>query len=298
MIKLRTLPLAAALIFSSAPAMAQDLNDIFGPGPNPVTMFKELFKAEPLTPAEEARLSAAEQLANSLMPPGSYGKAIHTAFAPMADKVMAMVEPDDAAKAARLTGLNKDDFADLDDAKVDSIIALLDPQEAQRNKQIADFIFAEVESGMVKVEPFFRQGIARAYAKHYDAAQLADINAFFATPSGTAFASNWMSMQMDPQVMATIPDMLPVMVGHFAEATTRFVLAMDTIPQARKVDSLSARERTQMLNLLGLTDAEYEERITAPPVFEWDAETYDGESFDGTYPVEEVPLEGGLEEVE
>jgi hypothetical protein len=88
------------------------------------------------------------------------------------------------------------------------------------------------------------------------------------------------------------------MVGHFAEATTRFVLAMDTIPQARKVDSLSARERTQMLNLLGLTDAEYEERITAPPVFEWDAETYDGESFDGTYPVEEVPLEGGLEEVE
>ena len=79
MLKLRTLPLAAALIFSPAPAMAQDLSAIFGPGPNPITMFKELFQAEPLTPAEEARLPAAEQVANSLMPPGSYGKAMEAA---------------------------------------------------------------------------------------------------------------------------------------------------------------------------------------------------------------------------
>jgi hypothetical protein len=294
MIKLRTLPLAAALIFSSTPAMAQDLADIFGPGPNPITMFKEVFKAEPLTPAEETRLPAAQQLANSLIPPGSYGAAFEGAFAPMADKVMAMVEPDTATKAAQLTNLTKYDVENLDDAKLASIVALLDPQAAQRNKQLADFVFAEFAAAMVEIEPLYRDGLARAYAKHFTDAQLAEVNAFFATPTGNRFAATSVAMQLDPQMMAKVPDMIPVMVGHVAEAATRFVMAMDTFPQARKVDSLSARERTQMLNLLGLTDEEYEARITASALdFEWD-----DESLDEYPPVMEVPLEGELEEVE
>lgn len=292
MVKLRTLPLAAALIFSPAPAMAQDLADIFGPGPNPITMFKEVFKAEPLTPAEEARLPAAQQLANSLIPPGSYGAALEGALAPMADKVMAMVEPDDATKAANLTNLSKYDVENLDDAKLAALVTLLDPQAAQRNRQLADFVFAEVAAAMVKVEPLYRDGLARAYAKHFDAAQLAEINAFFATPTGNRFAGTSMAMQLDQQMMAKVPDMIPVMVGHAAEAATRFVMAMDTIPQARKVDSLSARERTQMLNLLGMTDEEYEGRIAASAVeFDW-------ESYEEAAPVMEVPLEGAVEEVE
>ena len=74
---------------------------------------------------------------------------------------------------------------------------------------------------MVKVEPFYREGLARAYAKHFDAAELAEINAFFATPTGNRYAATSMGMYMDPQLMAEIPDMMPVIVGHVAEAATR-----------------------------------------------------------------------------
>jgi len=257
MMKLRILPLAAALMLSAAPAAAQDLGNIFGPGPNPITMFKELFKAEPLTSAEEARLPAARQLADSLLPPGAYGKAIEESFAPMAGKIIAMVEADDTARAARLTGLAKYRLDGLDEAQLEAIIALLDPREGERNRQLADFVFAEISAAMVKVEPFYRDGLARAYARHFNAAQLAEINAFFATPTGNLYASTSVAMYLDPQVTAKFPDMVPVMVGHIAEAATRFVLAMDTIPQARGVDDLSSRERTQLLGLLGMSEEEY-----------------------------------------
>jgi hypothetical protein len=298
--KLRTLPLVAALLFSPVPAVAQDLSNIFGPGPNPITMFKELFKADPLTPAEEVRLPAAQQVADSLMPPGSYGRMLQDSFAPMAEKVLAMAEADDAARVAGLTKLSKSDLAGVEKAKLAQIIAMLDPKAKERNKQMVDFAFAEISAAMVKVEPHYRAGLARAYARHYNAAQLAELNAFFATPTGGLFASRSLAMNVDPQVMATFPDMVPVLVGHVAEAATRFVLAMDTIPQARNVDELSARDRAQLLGLLGLSDDEYTALTTKPAEIEWDdsdSEEWDfGDEFEGG--VEETSVDGGLEVVD
>jgi len=297
----RTLPLAVALAISPVPAMAQDFGDIFGGATNPITMFKELFEVEPLTAAEEARLPAGQQVANSLLPPGAYGKAIEDAFTPMAGKIMDMVEPNNAARVAKLAGVSASALEGLDQTKLDGIVALLDPQADERNKKIVDFVFAEVAGAMVKIEPFYREGMARAYAKHYDAAQLAEINAFFATPTGNLYASRSMAMYMDPQVMATIPDMIPVMVGHVAEAATRFVLELDTIPVTRDVDALGAGERTQLLRLLGMTEDEYTAATQAEALdFDWEDETCEEIDYcDGTGgDLDETPIIGGLEPVD
>lgn len=297
--KFRCLPFAAALMLSSSPAMAQDLGDIFGPGPNPITMFKEIFKAEPLSPAEEARLPAAQQVAGSLLPPGAYGKLLEDSFSPMLERILGMVEQDRATRAARLTKLSKYDLEGLDQTKLDAIIAMLDPKADERNQQVVDFIFAELAAAMVKIEPYYRDGLARAYARHFDAAQLAEINAFFATPTGKLYASRSLAMNVDPQVMATIPDMIPVIVGHVAEAGTRFVLATDTIPQARKVDDLSPAERARLLGLLGLSEEEYSTLSAEGPEIDWDAESLDDGDFDSEDDggLTESTVIGGLEPV-
>jgi len=300
--KLRTLPLAAALILSPAPAMAQDLSSILGPGPdNPITMFKEIFKAEPLTPAEAARLPAAQQVADSLMPPGAYGALLEESFGPMAEKVLGMVEADDAGRVAELTKLTEEDLAGLDQAQLAAIIAMLDPRAEERNDMMVDFVFDEISGAMLKIEPFYRDGLARAYARHFDAGQLAELNSFFATPTGGRFASRALAIHFDPQVMAKVPDMVPVIVGHVAEAATRFILALDTIPQAREVDNLSSRERSQLLGLLGMSEEEYASRKVETSELEWQD---DGESeFDFDFDeeieggLEETNVEGGLEEV-
>lgn len=295
--KFRSLVFAATLALAPAPAMAQDFGSLLGPGPNnPITIFKDLFSADPLTPAEEAKLPAAQQVADSILPPGAYGKMIEDAFAPMAGKIMALVEADNVARVAKLVGVSRSSIEGLDQGKIDGVVALLDPDAGVRNKRIIDFAFAEVSAAMVKVEPFYRTGLARAYARHYDASQLAEINAFFATPTGNAFAARSLAVHFDPQVMATFPDMLPVLVGHGAEAATRFALSLDTIPQARKVDALSSRERTRLLGLLGMSETQYQEAVAAEAfVFEWeepaveavesaDDAAYDAEgSFDESY---------------
>lgn len=270
--KFRSLAFAAALATAPAPAVAQDFGSLLGPGPNnPITIFKDLFQAPALTPAEEARLQAAQQVADSILPPGVYGKMIEDAFAPMAGKIMALIETDNASRAAKLVEISPSNVQGLGQDKIDAIITLLDPRADERNKRIIDFAFDEVSAAMVKVEPFYRAGLARAYARHYDASQLAEINAFFATPTGSAFAAKSLAVHLDPQVLATFPDMLPVLVGHTAEAATRFFLAMDTIPQARKVDTLSSRERTRLLGLLGMSETQYQEAVEAEAfTFEWE----------------------------
>ncbi|HSG33077.1 MAG TPA: DUF2059 domain-containing protein [Sphingomonadaceae bacterium] len=294
--KSKALVFAAAFALGSSPAAAQDLSDIFGDGPNPITIMKDVLKADPLTAEEEARLPAARQVADSLMPPGAYGKAMQESFGPLADRIMAVMEPGPAERVADLTGLLETDLENVSEGNLEAVATMLDPDEKERNSKMVEFAFLEISALLDRIEPFYRDGLARAYAKRFDAAELAQINAFFATPAGSKYAGSMMAVMMDPQVMAKIPDMIPAAVGQVAEAGTRFVMNLDTIPQARKVDDLSPAERARMLSLLGMNEDEYAELTAAALEAEWEDSEEVEEDWDPG--LTETPLEGGLEEVE
>src|SRR3546814_2282127 len=67
------------------------------------------------------------------------------------------------------------------------------------------------------LEPPMREGMAKAYARKFTADQLGELNGFFATPTGQAYASEWMAAQADPEVMLAVAKAVPPMVLDFID---------------------------------------------------------------------------------
>ena len=67
------------------------------------------------------------------------------------------------------------------------------------------------------VEGPMREGYARAFAKRFDRAQLGEIESFFSTPTGSAFASESMTLFSDPQVMSSIMGTMPAMFEQMGD---------------------------------------------------------------------------------
>ena len=87
-------PLAAQDTASEAPAM---MADMFG-------------KAEPLTPEQEARIPAAEQVVARIFPPGTYARMMNDTMKPMMDNVMGSFMDVPLAEIAKLSGLPAEEF--------------------------------------------------------------------------------------------------------------------------------------------------------------------------------------------
>jgi hypothetical protein len=87
-------------------------------------------------------------------------------------------------------------------------------------------MFEEMGTMFAKIEPDVRAALSQIYARKYDAKQLADMNGFFATPSGSAFARDFMSSFMDKEMigasMKAVPALLegmPVIMKKVEAAT-------------------------------------------------------------------------------
>ena len=295
--KLKLLAVAAAFSLGSAPAAAQDM---FGGGPNPFAIINEVFVADPLSAEEEARLPAARQVVNQLFPEGVYGAAMEESMLPLAEKVMSLIEPQGSARVAQLTHLPAYSLEQLSEGDASSIVAMLDPQGAERNEQILEIALREFNLMALEMEPLLREGMAKAYAQHFSVNQLAELNAFFNTPTGSYFAAQQLPMQMDRQVMATIPDMIPVLVGQAAEAGTRVMFSLSEIPQPREVDDLDSAEKARLLDLLGMTQDEFDQAGYGDYYFEEEAtEPVEVEQVSlAPAPLTTTPIEGGLKPVQ
>jgi hypothetical protein len=78
---------------------------------------------------------------------------------------------------------------------------------------------ATVKAGM----PGMIEAMARAYARRFDTRQIADIRAFFETPSGKAYISASYSIMSDPDVQAWQRDLVSRFMAHMQEDIAKFV---------------------------------------------------------------------------
>jgi hypothetical protein len=80
---------------------------------------------------------------------------------------------------------------------------------------------AFVQTTLVKfgnvAEPRFREGMARALARKFDARQLAEIQAFLATPTGAAYGREMVGLWFEPDVMRGTVEALPEMMRLMPE---------------------------------------------------------------------------------
>jgi hypothetical protein len=257
----------AALALAPQPVAAQNPEDVSaGQMAEVMGMMSGLFQAEALTPEQEARLPAATALVATMMPDGFYaemmGEMMDTMFAPM----MGMINGDSAASIVLRARLDiaAEALEALSPEERVELAGLLDPAFDGRGQVMTNMLMEAILQASTTIEPLFREGLGKAYAARFNTAQLADIGAFFATPTGQVYAAENMKLMADPQVMSASMQAMPAMMGQMGDLAGRLEAAMVNLPPEKTFEQLSAAERTRIAGLLGVAEAELG-AIIAPP---------------------------------
>ncbi len=85
---------------------------------------------------------------------------------------------------------------------------------------------------MTKIEPDLRDALSRAFARKFTVEQLNDLNRFFATPTGRAYAPDSLLMMTDPDVIRTMAKATPMMVQAMPQIMAKAQEAMKQFPPA------------------------------------------------------------------
>lgn len=274
---------ALALTFA-APTVAQDGEDAASAEVQAEmdalgSLFGDLFgAADPLTPDQEARVPAAQSVVVKLFPEGTYAKMMDETLSPMFDQMFQSMGMTPGLMLVELTGLPPSSITAVDDDKLQEAVNLLDPQAAERNSEIAKATLDLVTGIVVEIEPSYRAGLARAFAVRFTAEELADLDAYFATPVGKKYASESFLIYADPQVMSAMNEMMPKvmqsmpsLIGTMGEISAKF-------PKGRSFSALSSEEQDKLANLLGTTLEELAASEPSPPITETPSTEADDEA--------------------
>ncbi|MBK62859.1 MAG: hypothetical protein CL575_07970 [Altererythrobacter sp.] len=227
------------------------------------SMMSNLFVADPLTAEQEARLPAAQAVVGAMMPDGFYGTMMTDIVDKMMRPMMTMFSSPEIILSARLD-LDEEAIGQLTEAEQAEISAMLDPAFDQRVDAIIG-VMTEKMGGMFAVmEDPMREGLSKAYAVRFDDNQLADIAAFFATPTGSVYAKESMALFSDPQVMQASMKALPAMMSSFGNIETAMEESMANLPKEAAYSDLTAAQRQRLAELLGIEPEDLSEVIKPP----------------------------------
>ena len=259
--KLRTsiLAVGTSLALVASPALAQDDATPTEPQ-SEAEMFETMqamFPKDPLTAEEQSRLPMAAQIIDKMIPPGTFAEMMGGMFDSMMGPIMEMAASNPKGDVARMLGMEASDLQ-LGEEQVVELAGILDPVWKERNAAIAGVMPELMKGMMATMEPPMRKAMTEAYAIYFNETELADIDAFFSTPSGLSYARKSFTMASDPRIMAASMEALPAMMESFAELETKMEAATADLPQTRGWEDLSATQRARLAELTGLEQSELE----------------------------------------
>ena len=231
-------PLAAQEPAPEAEAVMGAMANIFG-------------KAEPLTAEQQARIPAAEHVVARIFPPGTYARMMNDTMKPMMDNVMGSFMDVPMSEIAKLSGLPAEQLPAMGEGSLREVMAILDPAFEERTKLVSGMTMELVSEMMVEIEPSYRAGLARAYASRFTEAELADMAAYFSTPTGSRYAAESMLIYTGPQVMAAMNEMMPTMMRLMPDMMAKAKEVEAQLPPARTFSDLTPAEQARLAELLG-----------------------------------------------
>jgi hypothetical protein len=203
--------------------------------PNFEAIFGFMDKLFPPQPdPDPARLALARTSVQSMWPDGAYAKLMVGFMGGMIDRAMQLKKSDFAelggkAKAASAAATTKD-------LSLHDEIAAKDPYFDKRMAAIRGAVDEEMGKVSAIIDPRMREGMTRAMARRFDGPQLTDINRFFATPSGHAFAGQYMQLWMDPDTIRSIFGSVPEMMKLMPEMMQKIKAADEKFPKPPSKD--------------------------------------------------------------
>lgn len=247
-----------ALLASALPLSAQPKNGAEPSeheGAAATAAMAKLFNVPPLTAEQSARLPQANALIARIMPPGTLDELMGSMYERMLGPMMAMAGAPDSAQIARELGIESDDFS-LSESEAAQAAAILDPNWKARREREMKAQQGAMAKAMRAIEPPMRKGMAEAYAVAFTAAEMTDIAAFFATPSGASYARKSYALVSDPRIMAASFEAMPAMIEQMKSLEADVKAASADLPPKRRYQDLSAGERGALAKLTGLSPAQ------------------------------------------
>src|SRR3546814_723303 len=205
-----------------------------------VALIEKMFDTSDLPPIDPARLTLAQQTTPALIPSGSIEKMVDNLYGKMFKTFMGEFGGQSDLLLSIKTGVESDKIAALDEATKDQIADMFDPHRKEREEQITRVVKPLISEVLADMEPPMRSGLAKAYARKFDGAQLTDLNGFLATPTGNLYAGEWMALQADPEVMLAVIKAVPPLVTKFIDRAPAIEKDLKEMPR-EKQDRKSTR---------------------------------------------------------
>lgn len=211
---------------------------------------------------DPARLPAARQAVDYVFPLGTYARLMNGTMDKMMDSMMDSVSQMPLRDLAGIGGLDQKELesGQLSSATLSEIMEIYDPMYRERMKISTRAMMSEMSGLMTEFEPEIRDGLASAYAARFDAKQLDELNAFFATPTGKAYAADSYLIMMSPEVMSKMQAFVPKMMQRMPAIIDKVKTATADMPEPRKLADLSKAEKKKLAGLLGVSEADLEAR--------------------------------------
>lgn len=215
-------------------------------------------------PIAPAQLAAAKIVVAKVFPDGTYKRMMGETFSKMMDSMMDGASQLPMRSIAAIGNLDEDKIAALGDTTLAEVMAIYDPHFRERLQIGTRAMMDSMTDMMSSMEPRVRDGLGRAYARRFTAQQLGELNTFFATPTGSVYAAESMSLYMDPEVMTEMTAMMPELMQKMPD----FIKAMETstaaLPKPRKLEDLSKAEKAKLATLLGVKEKDLRDPPAAP----------------------------------
>ena len=215
-----------------------------------IALVEKMFDTGSLPPIEPARLTLAQQSMGALIPAGSLERMMDNLYGKMFKTIMAEFSGQSDLMLSIKTGVESDKIATLDEATKTKIADIFDPHRKEREDQITKVLKPLISEALTDLERPMRDGMAKAYARKFSAAQLADLNSFLATPTGSLYASEWMALQADPEVMVAVMKALPPMVTKFMDRGPQIEKDMKELPKEKQLSDFSDKELASLAKLM------------------------------------------------
>ena len=215
-----------------------------------IALIEKMFDTSDLPPIDPARLTLAQQTTAALIPAGSIEKMVDNLYGKMFKTIMGEFGGQSDLLLSIKTGVETDQIAKLDEATKGKVADMFDPHRKERDEQINRVIKPLISEVLADMEPPMREGLAKAYARKFTGAQLTDLNSFLATPTGNLYASEWMALQADPEVMVAVIKAVPPLVTKFIDRAPAIEKDLKELPKEKQLSDFDDKQLGKLAKLM------------------------------------------------
>ena len=257
MIRKSIFAIGASLALFAQPVAAQDESE-----EDAFAAFAAMFTAEPLTEEQQARLPLAKEIVGKMIPEGTLGEMMGGMFDSIFDPIMEMATSNPKGDVAKMLGVESYEL-DVTEEQAVELATILDPVWKERNSLMASTMPALMKDMMQVMEPPMRKAMSEAYAVYFNEQELNDIDAFFSTESGLAFARKSFTMASDPRIIGASMEAMPAMMESLGSLETKMEEATADLPAKRSFAELSAEERARIAEITGASVEDIQQTMEA-----------------------------------